>query len=88
MNREILWRKHQMIQSQFRQWEGWYDKNGVIILELDEKRQEIAKKYFVFEKGEIKVNAQQQYIPQPGIDLALYDNEMAVLMSAEEEIEE
>lgn len=88
INREILWKKHEMIQSQFREWEAWYLKNTDVIESLDERRQVIVKKYFRFENGEIKMSAQGGYAPLKDADLSLYDKEMAALMSGEEEIED
>lgn len=85
--REIIWRKHETIQSTQKEWVKWYEGMEDLIIELDEKRQEIVKKYFQMEDGELKLNAQGAYVPKKGVDLANYDREMAALMSVEEEIE-
>lgn len=88
INREKLWRKHETIQSQFKEWEEWYLKNTEVIERLDGERQEIVKKYFQFKNGEIQRTAQGGYAPLKDADLSAYDKEMAKLMSGEEEIED
>ncbi len=87
INREILWRKHESIQAQFREFERWYEANQLVIMDLEEKRQEIVRKYFEFEDGKIKENAQKQYILLKGMDIKDYDKEMESLMSGFEDVE-
>lgn len=87
INRELLWRKHEGIQAQFREWERWYDKNATTIMDLEEKRQEIVKKYFRFKEGDIDRNDQGQYILLPGMAVTDYDKEMERLMSGFEDVE-
>lgn len=88
VNRETLWRKHMTIQSQFREWEEWYLRNTDAIESLDEARQDIVKKYFQFENGQIKMSEQGGYAPLKDADLSAYDKEMAALMRGEEEIDD
>lgn len=87
INRELLWKRHEGIQAQFREWEKWYDKNAPIIMDLEEKRQEIVKKYYRFKDGEIELNDQKGYILLPGKNVKDYDKEMETLMSGFEDVE-
>lgn len=86
INREILWRKHETIQAQFREFERWYEGNQEVIMDLDEKRQEIVQKYFQFEDGKIKENDQKQYVLISGKNIKDYDKEMESLMSGFEDV--
>lgn len=86
INREVLWKKHEMIKSQLRAWKQWYDTHGPLIEELDQKRQEIVRRYFQFEDGKILVNEKGQYSPLPGVDTSGYDKEMEALMSGTEQV--
>jgi hypothetical protein len=87
INREILWKRHELVQSQLRQFEKWYDSTSTALMDLEEKRQAIVKRYFAFADGEIKVNKQGQYVPLLGANIANYDKEMEALMSGFEDIE-
>lgn len=87
INREILWKRHELIQSQMKQFEKWYDSTSTVLLDLEEKRQEIVKRYFVFTDEGIKVNQQGQYVPLLGTKISDYDKEMGDLMAGFEDIE-
>lgn len=54
INREILWKRHEQVQAQLRQFEKWYDSTSTVLMDLEEKRQEIVKKYFVFVDGPLR----------------------------------
>lgn len=86
INRELLWKKHEMIVAQNAEWAKWYDKVLPFIQNLDEERQKIVRKYFQFEDGELKQNDQQQYVLLKGMKMEDWDAEMANLMSGEQEI--
>lgn len=87
INREILWKRHELIQSQLKQFEKWYDSTSTVLMDLEEGRQEIVKKYFVFVDGAIKVNQQGQYVLLPGAKIANYDKEIGDLMAGFEDVE-
>lgn len=87
ITRELLWREHERIQKTYKQWEEFYKTNTEVIEELDNKRQDIVKKYYQFKDGEIKVNAQGQFVPKYGANLKQFDKEMEALMLGEETVE-
>lgn len=87
INREVLWKIHESIQHQLKPIKDFYEKNSELIEVLDEKRQEIIRRYYQFENGELKVNKQQQYVPIKGVNIQHYDQEMEALMSGFEDIQ-
>lgn len=88
VNKEIMWKYHEAIQEQIKPLNEWYKLNLDIVQEIDDERQKIVRKYYQFEKGQLKLNDQKQYVLIKGMKVEDYDKEMEALMTGEVELQD